>query len=201
MAFHRDVATQTAANVTAIAVAALWGVVVKPLTAWLATTTGQEWYFALGWVLLVTGIAVWGVVEWRRRRVGPVTNDANTLPDAGTVAAREMLVLFNKEGNEAIVNLRDKQGNAVHDLPTFRDFVITAGRWSGRIEYLVGKFENAFPNEVHRFLVIGSDPGLSFVPSPDPVIQMTRHLQAIITVRVNRLRELTAAMQKELNRN
>jgi hypothetical protein len=29
--------------------------------------TGQQWYFALGWVFLVTLMGVWGLLEWRRR--------------------------------------------------------------------------------------------------------------------------------------
>ena len=152
------------------------------------------------WALIVVAGVSYGIValvawwpRWKAAWAAFAHVPTETNPDTNAI---ELLLYFNEQANEAIVTLRDKQGNAVgEDLGRFRDFVISVGRWAGRNEYLAAKLKKSFPNEVSTFEVYGGDDIQYQAPTGYPIQTLTNHLQAVLTKKVERLRALTTAMQ------
>lgn len=101
---------------------------------------------------------------------------------------------FTHQAEDAIRDIRDKQGAEVKNLYDLVRILKVAGRWFGRNEYVAEQVRERYPNEVSEFVLHGGK--LTYPVAINEILNQRNHLQAHITVKVEQLRKLAQAMAR-----
>lgn len=147
------------------------------------------WSVPQAWALGLGSVAIYLIARTVLHMLRPVrlTSEQKRL--------RELAVYFSAQANEAITELRDKQGNSVQTINDAFNYLKAAGRWFGRNEYLASTVHDVCPNEVDEFLVHAQKLAVSVtVPVMKPEHYIANHTKAHIEAKVMKLRALSKAL-------
>jgi len=169
MSFKTDVAANVVANALIYVVVAVGGLVVTPATRLIVARTGQPWYFALGWVLLIIALLLWGAIEWRRRMVARTASPPTTQPEGPYPTVR---IFRHKEGRKhndevfhQVFDFFEKAGWRVEggstDLPQHENGIRIAGKAGYDLEAVKW-----------GLTVLGIEPVVDARPNPPEVLEV-----------------------------